>query len=538
MRPTAFAIAMGALVGAQSSCIVGGAFACLEDAQCSGDGVCEPTGWCSFPDASCSSGTRYSPWAGDGLANDCTDEPLASTSTTTETDGTGDAGPSGPPVERDSEGPECGNGIREVGEACDDMNAVDGDGCNAGCVVSGTLAWAVQVENQGDDFGHDVAFTSTGLVYVAGQSAGDNGNGSLLRIDADDGSTIWSQFIINSSPDAALGVTVAENLSDGDDIIAHALYVVGYVTPSDDPDEPPPPPGENQLARRYDDLGGAPAQDWSSTYNSSQNGDDRLNDVELSFPLGQVVVFGHVRNGLADVDRDAAVRAFPTGSSNDAWFFNAGVDANADDSAAAGVIDDEGRVFAVGERTKTNGDVDAWIAHFAVSGDPPVVARDWTAFVAVADRDDSWADIAIDPAGLLVAVGRRGPGAWIAAFEPATDEQIGADAPVWEMQPPDMPADARLSGLAFDGAGAIVLVGSVETVDRGADAWVQKLDPGLTTTIWSAQGDGSAGRDDFARAVAIGPDDRVVVVGDRVDTDPTDLADGVDRDVWIELHAP
>jgi cysteine-rich repeat protein len=37
----------------------------------------------------------------------------------------------------DSAPPACGNFVTEAGEACDDGNAVDGDGCDAGCVITG-----------------------------------------------------------------------------------------------------------------------------------------------------------------------------------------------------------------------------------------------------------------------------------------------------------------------------------------------------------------------------------------------------------------
>jgi alpha-tubulin suppressor-like RCC1 family protein len=46
-------------------------FRCHAASQCS-SGTCETTGWCSFPDASCSdTGRRYAKLVGDGLANQC-----------------------------------------------------------------------------------------------------------------------------------------------------------------------------------------------------------------------------------------------------------------------------------------------------------------------------------------------------------------------------------------------------------------------------------------------------------------------------------
>ena len=53
-----------------------GAFQCANNAQCDEvtGGVCESTGFCSFPDGSCTSGQRYGDRAGDGLAEICVGE--------------------------------------------------------------------------------------------------------------------------------------------------------------------------------------------------------------------------------------------------------------------------------------------------------------------------------------------------------------------------------------------------------------------------------------------------------------------------------
>lgn len=61
-----------------TACRVSGAFTCETDDQCrssTGQGVCEvATGFCTFADADCASGTRYADNAGDGLAGRCTGE--------------------------------------------------------------------------------------------------------------------------------------------------------------------------------------------------------------------------------------------------------------------------------------------------------------------------------------------------------------------------------------------------------------------------------------------------------------------------------
>lgn len=51
-------------------------FACEDEDDCAGvmGGVCESTGWCSFPDDTCDSGRRYGEWAGNELAGACVDD--------------------------------------------------------------------------------------------------------------------------------------------------------------------------------------------------------------------------------------------------------------------------------------------------------------------------------------------------------------------------------------------------------------------------------------------------------------------------------
>lgn len=64
-------LGVGALVG--SACDDPG-FTCSDDDACvrdGGDGTCETTGFCSFPDAACPSGRRYGERVGDGLAGTC-----------------------------------------------------------------------------------------------------------------------------------------------------------------------------------------------------------------------------------------------------------------------------------------------------------------------------------------------------------------------------------------------------------------------------------------------------------------------------------
>lgn len=139
-----------------------GVFSCTESSQC-GEGICEETGRCSFDDDSCESGRRYGDHAGP-LSGSCvtpettnssggaTDSGLSFGPTTVtsgglETSGTGGAGSGtvGTTPDADATGdpdPVCGDGRLDRGEACDDGNAEEADGCSSDCVASGTVVWS------------------------------------------------------------------------------------------------------------------------------------------------------------------------------------------------------------------------------------------------------------------------------------------------------------------------------------------------------------------------------------------------------------
>jgi hypothetical protein len=63
-------------------------FVCGTHEDCAGveGGMCEPNGWCSFPDDECPSLRRYGRWSGDALAGVCVPEGQASGTTGTDDD--------------------------------------------------------------------------------------------------------------------------------------------------------------------------------------------------------------------------------------------------------------------------------------------------------------------------------------------------------------------------------------------------------------------------------------------------------------------
>jgi Concanavalin A-like lectin/glucanases superfamily len=84
VRACVLVIGLAAVIG----CGPPAAFGCRQSIDCAGleGGVCEPQGWCSFPDAACEVGRRYGHWVGDGLADRCVPGGIADTGGSTTTD--------------------------------------------------------------------------------------------------------------------------------------------------------------------------------------------------------------------------------------------------------------------------------------------------------------------------------------------------------------------------------------------------------------------------------------------------------------------
>lgn len=91
-------------------------FLCTQDAQCTDGtnaGVCQSTGYCSFPDVACASGQRYGDRAPPELAGRCL--PPDQATTFGPDDGSG-GGSGGSGTGGDAQ---CGDGVQQGDEACD-----------------------------------------------------------------------------------------------------------------------------------------------------------------------------------------------------------------------------------------------------------------------------------------------------------------------------------------------------------------------------------------------------------------------------------
>ena len=101
------------------------AYVCQSSAQCN-EGVCQPSGYCSFPDTDCESGQRYGEFASSELRGQCVPAEPGTTSSTTADEGT-----TLPPIEQTSSGGEQGSS-----EASASTTAV-GDGSSSSTSTAG-----------------------------------------------------------------------------------------------------------------------------------------------------------------------------------------------------------------------------------------------------------------------------------------------------------------------------------------------------------------------------------------------------------------
>jgi hypothetical protein len=146
LRSLAFTLfgagALGLLAGA---CMSASAFACTSDAECvhaGAQGVCENSGFCSFPDESCASGRRYGEFSGNGLGGACvdgagSDSATSSTSASTSSTSATDDPTTDDPTTTTGACAELGGSCGDAGDCCDPCMA-----CTEGMCVANVGAQA------------------------------------------------------------------------------------------------------------------------------------------------------------------------------------------------------------------------------------------------------------------------------------------------------------------------------------------------------------------------------------------------------------
>lgn len=225
---------------------------------------------------------------GDGAPGDPTLPPPFETSSAVTSPSTGVDGSTGVPND-----PNCGNGVLDPGEGCDDGNERDGDACSSQCTPSVELAWSFTYDGGAGwrDEAFDVTIGADDMIWVTGR-VGRPG----LQTDL---------FLWQVGPDGALLQEVSWAGPDGLDdegrglawTAAGDLLVVGSTEST--------ATGDDVLVLVLDPASGAIL--WSTTIDGAGSGPGQYDEIDAGTAAaalgdGSVVVGATLRVGAGDYD--------------------------------------------------------------------------------------------------------------------------------------------------------------------------------------------------------------------------------------------
>ena len=166
-------------------------FACQNDDACPG-GRCERQGWCSFPDASCTSGSRFADHAAPGLAGVCVEveaeadaEESSSSTTEAAVSSTGEDSASATSDETDTNPSSSDPQTTTASDASTSDSDTNNDGesdTGSGGIDCSTGAGDLVFELSGDDSLENEASCSESTISMEGNVAfGDGQNGQAFH---------------------------------------------------------------------------------------------------------------------------------------------------------------------------------------------------------------------------------------------------------------------------------------------------------------------------------------------------------------------
>lgn len=422
-------------------------------------------------------------------------------------DSTGDEGPDtgGPTTTPPSE---CGNGILEGIEECDDGNLVDGDGCDSDCTLNlDTSLW--QDTHGGDamirDSGQGIAVDSANNIVVGGYEIDEIGNPNMWLAKYDpDGNQMWSTTLDPSMgiDDRIYGVAIGP---------ADEIRLVADVDAA---------PGSSDIwAFGMDPDGNV---QWSTPFDGPDGGDDGGRGVACDAD-GNVLITGFVRVGNNDNDIFVA-KLGPGGAT--LWTDTVAGPGTLDDRGQGVVADPDGNVYVAGFVTQGGFDRNVWLRKYDPDG-----AELWTdTWDSNPSADDAGFGVAWAPNGTVAVAGMTpvladNQDVWIGRWSADGDlmwfQQFGGQ---------DYVNDQGLA-VAADTASNLVVAGYKGVSTTDSDIWMRKYDAG-GNVLWSQVVVGLGMDRDQATAVATDADDNIVVTGEIRD------AMSNDGDIWLGKFGP
>ncbi|MBL8944442.1 MAG: DUF4215 domain-containing protein [Myxococcales bacterium] len=400
--------------------------------------------------------------------------------------------------------PECGNGIVEDPEQCDDGNLVAGDGCDVDCTeVVDTTLWTSIVGGAAavEESGQGVAVDGGGNVVVVGYIVDAVADPDIwIRKYDPAGVELWTTVIDPSEglDDRGYGVDIDDvgNIAVAGDVGVEASSSDTWVAVLD-------PAG---------------VVVWSTVTDGPASQNDIAEDVAFD-STGDVWAVGSVRTGANDSDvwiakyDGAGVETFSDIVSGPSTLEDRalGVDVDADDNA-----------FVTGFVSGEDFARDVWLRKLGPDG-----AEAWT---VTWDSDNHGADAGLDvvvaPDGSVGVAGFTALTAvnedvWLGRF-------VNADGTLmWQKKfgGPNILNDHGL-GVTADSENAFIVAGFKGITDVDSDIWVRKWDT-IGNVVWTQSFAGPGGERDQATAIAVDPNDDLALTG-QIRTMGNN-----DGDIWV-----
>jgi len=386
--------------------------------------------------------------------------------------------------------PECGNGVVEDPEQCDDGNLEPGDGCDADCTETvDTTEWTDIVPGAAEveESGQGIAVDGAGNIVVVGFIVDtiDNPDIWIRKYDTA-GTEVWTTVI-----DASMGL---DDRGYGVDIDANDnIAVAGDIGV-----------GESTSDTWVGVLDAAGMLVWSTT----SDGPDASNDIgeDVAFDsTGNVWAVGSVR--VAANDSDIWVAKYD-GAGVETFSEVVAGPTTLEDRALGVDVDAEDNAFVTGFVSGEEFARDIWLRKYDSAGDEA-----WT---ITWDSENHGAD-----AGFDVVVASDGSVA-VAGFTALTavneDVWLGrflnADGAImWQKKfgGPNILNDQGL-GVTADSTNAFIVAGFKGVTDVDTDIWVRKWDD-IGNVVWTQGFVGKGGDRDQALAVAVDGNDDIAMTG-------------------------
>jgi cysteine-rich repeat protein len=403
---------------------------------------------------------------------------------------------------------ECGNGIVEPGEQCDDGNTDEDDDCYNNCEARCGMIWSANGSGLSATFsaGVEVAADGGGNLFATGyfEDANENDDAWVGAYDTDGGAGWTGQFLgVDDQDDWATAVAAD---GDGNVVIAGTTETATN--------------GTDIFVRKFDSSG---AELWTKTIDGPQGGDDEAWGVATT-AAGDVVVSGTIRQVHVDPvlgDSDLWVRKYES-DGTELWtetYSGTSEDDYSLDDGGPVAVDSGGNVVVMG-RMRLTYDTNDWIlVKYGPGGGAPV--WDITVDIEKNTFDPFHEGVAVDSDGNVVATySWTGPSTSSHLFLVFKYDSDGNE--LWSADPATIGfhekneeldnAGHYSGGVAIDSLDNIVVVGR-DTAN--GNPWVLGLDPGGEIMCLRVEAE-----EDYIRGlegVVIDPDENIFAIGQELD---------------------